>query len=81
MADEKYYSIPMAAKKLGVNRVTLYRRVKSGRVKAIRVGRNYLIPREDIDSPLPKHIKRTLERGVDTTIKRYKETLTKLKDS
>jgi excisionase family DNA binding protein len=33
---------------LGVSRVTVHKRIKSGEIEAIRVGRSYLVPRSSI---------------------------------
>lgn len=43
MARE-YYSIPEAAAMLGLSRIAVFKRVKSGRLAALRVGRNWAIP-------------------------------------
>ena len=45
MADEKeYYSVPEFAKKLGISRIAVFKRVKKGKISAIRIGRNWAIP-------------------------------------
>ncbi len=33
---------------LGVNRVTVIRWIKQGRIKAVRVGREYMIPEDEV---------------------------------
>lgn len=43
MARE-YYSIPEAAVMLGVSRIAVFKRVKAGRLPAIRFGRNWAVP-------------------------------------
>lgn len=40
---EQYISIPDYARQLGVSRITVYNRVKSGQIPAKKVGRNYVI--------------------------------------
>jgi cysteine synthase A len=41
-----YLSIQEAARRLGVSRIAVYKRVKSGRLPAMRVGRSFVIPRQ-----------------------------------
>lgn len=42
--DEKqFYSVAEAAKKLGVSRIAVFKRIKKGDIKAMRVGRIYVI--------------------------------------
>ncbi len=43
MARE-YYSVPEAAAMLGLSRIAVFKRVKSGRIAALRIGRNWAIP-------------------------------------
>lgn len=43
MARE-YYSIPEAALLLGLSRIAVFKRVKLGRLQALRIGRNWAIP-------------------------------------
>lgn len=46
---EDYVLIPVAAKELGVSRQTLWRYVTHDRLPAEKVGRDYVIRREDLD--------------------------------
>lgn len=43
MARE-YYSIPEAASLLGISRIAVFKRVKKGRLQAMRFGRNWAVP-------------------------------------
>ena len=53
MADEKeYYSVPEFAKELGVSRIAIFKRVKKGKIRAIRIGRNWAIPADELVSLL-----------------------------
>lgn len=42
---EKVLSVESVAKKLGLNRNTIYREVRAGRIPSVRVGDRYLIPK------------------------------------
>lgn len=75
----KYYSIPEVAKMLGISRIAVYKRVKSGKLKAIRTGRNYGIPETSLKKvmtqPLDANTKARIKSGVKRVISEYGETL------
>ncbi len=82
----QFLSTLQAAKILGISRVALFNKIKSGEIKAMKVGRNYIIPREEImDRPkkgeLSEVRKAEIDKGVDRVILEYGETLKLLKDS
>jgi excisionase family DNA binding protein len=41
---KEYLSIPEAAIVLGISRIAVFKRVKKGRLPAIRIGRNWAVP-------------------------------------
>lgn len=45
---KKYFTSTEVAKKLNVSRQTIFRKVKDGKIKAIKVGKNYQIPIAEI---------------------------------
>jgi len=52
------YSVPEAARVLGVSRNTAYEAIKAGQIPALRIGRRIVVPRQEIDrllsaSPAP----------------------------
>ncbi|PIQ86181.1 MAG: hypothetical protein COV74_05755 [Candidatus Omnitrophica bacterium CG11_big_fil_rev_8_21_14_0_20_45_26] len=56
--SEKYLSIPQAAKLMGLSRIAVYKQVTAGKIKAIRIGRNFAILRSAIKTPYTsRHIK------------------------
>lgn len=76
--DKEYLSIPQAAKELGVNRVVLYRKVKQGTIVAVRVGKNYIIHRSQINPiqrPLTEADKQRVEEAVTRVVKEYGDVL------
>ena len=76
--EDEYLSIPQAAKELGVSRVVLYCKVKQGAVVAVKVGRNYIIHRSQINPvhrPLTETDKRHIEKAVTKVIKDYGDVL------
>lgn len=48
MNEGLFVSTTEAAKLLGVSSVTVFKRIQSGKIKAQKIGRNYLIPRSEI---------------------------------
>jgi|GEM_PF-1489654 len=48
MDERLFVSTTEAAKLLGVSTVTVFKRIQKGEIKAQKVGRNYLIPRSEI---------------------------------
>ncbi len=40
---ERYHKAIYAAKALGVNRITVYRYIREGKIEAIKIGRNHYI--------------------------------------
>jgi excisionase family DNA binding protein len=48
----KYISIAQLGSLLGISRIAVYKKVKKGQIKAVRIGRMYAIPREYISGIL-----------------------------
>ena len=74
-----YITIPELAKILGLSRIAIFKRVKKGAIKAVKIGRNYAIPRAYIDSILGKTLgdsdKKEIDLAVKKTVKEYGRTL------
>jgi len=82
MENKKLLSTNEVAKILGVSRITVFKRIKSGEIKAKKIGRNYVIDSADVSIALgvilsPER-KREIEKSVDKTVKEYGEALRKL---
>jgi len=75
---KKYYSTIEAAKILRLSRIGIFNRIKRGKLKAERVGRNYIISHEEILEALGKSIgkekKENIERAVDKALVQYEKT-------
>ncbi|MBU1159777.1 helix-turn-helix domain-containing protein [Patescibacteria group bacterium] len=67
------------AKILGISRVAVFKKIKSGQIKAIKIGRNFVIEDNDLMEILGKSLsekdKKNIEESVKKTIKEYGETL------
>ena len=71
--DKKYYTIPEYAKILGLSRISVYNKVKKGRIKAHRAGKMFLIPRSEAEVDT-----KMVDEAVKKTVKEYGEVLKKL---
>lgn len=82
MRKSAYISIQDLAKLLGVSRIAVYKRVKKGEIRAIRVGRSFAIPRSYVDritgKALSESDKREIDSAVKKTVKEYGEVLKRL---
>ena len=74
-----YITIPELARILGLSRIAIFKRVKKGAIKAVKIGRNYAIPRAYIDIILGKTLgdsdKKEIDMAVKKTVKEYGRTL------
>lgn len=74
-----YISTAEAAKILGVSRIAVHKKIRSGEIVAQKIGRNYIIERQQLNhgvsSPLQETDKRQIEHAVRRTVSEYGETL------
>ncbi len=80
--DKKmFFSTSEVAVLLKVSRVAIFQKIKAGGIKAEKVGRNYLIPREEVEQYLDGNKKLTEEekievkKAVEKAIKQYGEAI------
>lgn len=73
------FSTTEAAKILGISRIAIFKKIKAGKIKARRVGRNFVIEKKELSQVLgqvlSKDKKANIEAAVKKTIKEYGETL------
>jgi len=74
-----YITIPQLAQILGISRIAVYKKVKKGKIKAIKIGRNYLIPKKYILVILGKALgeeeRRQIDKAIKKTVEEYGEVL------
>jgi len=46
-----FLSIPEAAAVLGISRIAAFKKVKKGQLAAIRIGRNWAVPADELEKP------------------------------
>ena len=79
MKDKKFLSTTELAKILGISRIAVYKKIKSGKIKATKVGRNFIIDNKNMGEILGKELskkeKLEVEKAVKKTVIEYRETL------
>ena len=79
MKQAQFISIKQLADILGISRIAVYKRVKKGQIKAVKIGRNFAIPRRYLDHILGRTLsakdKQRIDGAIKKTIREYGETL------
>ena len=77
--QNEYVTIPELAKLLGLSRVTVFKKVKKGEIKAIKLGKTYGISRKSLGCLLGEVLgedeKKEIDRAVKRTVSEYGQTL------
>jgi len=77
--DKNLLSTVDAANILGISRQAVFKKIKSGEIKAKKVGRNFIIAKEDLpyvlDTQLTEDRKREIEKAVKKAVSEYGEAL------
>lgn len=67
------------AKILGISRIAVFKKIKSGQIKARKIGRNYIIGKNKLlelsGEFLTPRKKKMIEAAVEKTVKEYGEAL------
>lgn len=75
---KSYFSLKEAAELLGVSRITVFRWVKSGKLKATKVGRSFVVSAEDmpllLGTDLSAEKKFEIQKVVKQALAEYGET-------
>ena len=79
---KEYYSTTEAANIFRVSRKTIFLWIKNGKMKAAKVGRNFIIPHSSIVEKLGKTLgiekKVEIEGSIDKAMKDYEQTFRRL---
>lgn len=79
MKSEKFLTTTELAKLLGISRIAVYKRIKGGKIKAARIGHDFIIDKEDLGGILKEKLteedKLEIERAVKRTAEEYGEAL------
>ena len=75
---KKLLSTSQVAEILGISRIAIHKKIKTGKLKATKVGRNYVVNYSDLpinEKPLTKEQKEVVHAVVNKVIDEYGETL------
>jgi len=76
--EKEYYSTIEASKILRVSRKTVFQWARDGKIKAMKVGKNYVIPYSAILEKLGKTLgedkKANIEKAINKALKEYEQT-------
>jgi len=79
MENKEFITTTELAKILGISRIAVFKRIKRGQIKAIRVGKNFIISKDSLPEVfgriLSEKNKREIETAVKKTVKEYGQTL------
>lgn len=79
MENKNFYSTTELAKILGISRIAVFQKIQKGKIKATKVGRNFIIPKKELEFILGKTLsptdKKQIDKAVEKTVKEYGETL------
>ena len=77
--NKDYFTVKEFADLTDVSRVTVFKKIKSGQIKAEKIGRNYIIYKKDLsgmfDNALTEENKNDIKSGVQKVLKDYGETI------
>lgn len=77
--NDQYITTAQLAKMLGISRISVFRKIKEGEIKAKKIGRNYAVDRKDLPEILGTKLNQNsadlVTRAVHKTVKEYGETL------
>jgi len=75
---KEFYSSAEIARILNLSRVSVFNRIKLGKIKASKVGRNFVITHDSLLEALGKKLgkvkKEEIERAVDKAMEDYEKT-------
>lgn len=79
MTEKDFLSTAELAKILRISRVAVFNKIKEGKIKAIKVGRSFIIEKKDlgeiIGTVLKDSEKQEIEKTVKKMLKEYGETI------
>ena len=79
MQNKRFFSTSEIAKLMGISRVAVFKKIKKGEIKAEKIGRNFVIDKNDLKNvfitSFKKDLKKEIEAAVKKTVAEYGETL------
>jgi len=80
--NKDFLSTSELATLLGVSRVAVFKKIQSGDIKAFKVGRNFIIPKDEFEIIVGKFVspkrQEEITQAVQKVVREYGDTLRKL---
>lgn len=78
--NKRFFTTSEVAKLYGISRVAIFKKIKKGKIKAKKIGRNYVIEVKDlnIDGNLSTKAKNDIDKAVKKAVKEYGDVFRKL---
>ena len=80
--EKNMYSTSEVASILHLSRIEIFRKIKAGKIKAQKIGRNYVIPYDSVEEILGDtigtHKKEEIEKVIDKALEEYGEAFKRL---
>ena len=77
--EKEFISTTEAAALLGISRVAIFKKIKSGEIKAEKIGRNFVIHRNNLPYVLSRFLgedqKKDIHASVKKAVSEYGETI------
>ncbi|OGZ32226.1 MAG: hypothetical protein A3H02_00780 [Candidatus Niyogibacteria bacterium RIFCSPLOWO2_12_FULL_41_13] len=77
--NKDFFSVSELAQLLGISRIAVFKRIKKGQIKAVKIGRFFAIPKEELKIILGVILgnkdKAIIDEAVKKIVKEYGETL------
>lgn len=79
MPNKQFTTVAELGKILGISRIAVFKRIKKGQIKAMKIGRSYAIPRKNISDILGRSLsgeqKVRIDEAVDRLFREYGYTI------
>jgi excisionase family DNA binding protein len=80
--NKEFYSTIEVARILNISRISVFNRIKLGKIKATKIGRNFIISHNSLLEALGKSVgtakKGEIDRAIDRAMKDYEGTFRRL---
>jgi len=78
-AEKNYYTVKELADIMGLSRITIFKRIKAGKIKAEKIGRDYIIYKNDLkemfSNNLTKDDKIIIKNALKIVLNEYGDTI------
>ena len=79
---KEFYSTTEVARILNISRISVFRQIKLGKIKADKIGKNFIISHNSLLEALGKRVgntkKEEIERAIDMAMRDYEGTFRRL---